>query len=129
MVRPGLFVLLFVGGWAVMTVAMMLPTTLPLITAFHRGNMDLRRLLTSVFDRVTDQIEEYLMQACRIGDDPNGDGAVVAHAQVQPFLSGPRGHELDDVLQDLGREALYVFHLEATRFDFGYIQDVIDELK
>ena len=31
----------------------------PLITAFHRGNMDLRRLLTSVFDPVTDQILKY----------------------------------------------------------------------
>ncbi len=51
MVRPGLFVLLFVGGWAVMTVAMMLPTTLPLITAFHtitRRRMDRPLLVTLV---------------------------------------------------------------------------------
>ena len=31
----GTFMLLFIGGWAVMTVAMMLPTTLPVITIFH----------------------------------------------------------------------------------------------
>lgn len=32
---PGLIALLFVGGWTVMTVAMMLPTSLPLISVFH----------------------------------------------------------------------------------------------
>ncbi|HEX3037207.1 MAG TPA: DUF2182 domain-containing protein [Thermodesulfobacteriota bacterium] len=32
---PGTFMFLFVGGWTVMTVAMMLPTTLPVITIFH----------------------------------------------------------------------------------------------
>ncbi len=31
----GLLLLLFVGGWAVMVVAMMLPTTLPIISTFH----------------------------------------------------------------------------------------------
>lgn len=34
-VAPGLFAMLFVGGWTVMTVAMMLPTSLPLVAVFH----------------------------------------------------------------------------------------------
>jgi predicted metal-binding membrane protein len=44
----GLLMLVFVAGWLVMLVAMMLPTTLPLVTLFHRLTMarpDRSRLL------------------------------------------------------------------------------------
>jgi predicted metal-binding membrane protein len=34
--RPAWFVATFVGGWTLMTVAMMLPTSLPLMQMFHR---------------------------------------------------------------------------------------------
>lgn len=44
---PGPFLLLFVIGWMLMTMAMMLPTSVPLLTVFHTiaGRRDDRALL------------------------------------------------------------------------------------
>ncbi|HWT77342.1 MAG TPA: DUF2182 domain-containing protein, partial [Candidatus Methylomirabilis sp.] len=38
--NPGAFAAIFVSGWSLMTVAMMLPTSFPLILLFHRMVQD-----------------------------------------------------------------------------------------
>ena len=82
-----------------------------------------------VFDSVVEDVHYHLPQAHFVPNQGIGNVLVDMHREFQPFLAGLVADHIVDIVEDGAQAVAYRHNLHLAGFDFGKIQNVIDDGK
>ena len=79
------------------------------------------------FDGVVDQIDHHLPEPGGIAENPGRNGRFHIQSHIHVLLVSLQGHQIHGTFQHGRQVELRLLQLKLTGFDFGKIQDVVDE--
>src|SRR6185437_3518694 len=80
------------------------------------------------FESIADQIDQYLCQTGRVTDQMTRHIPIYMTGKLQTLLVGAHCHDIDGLVDDFVQVESDGFQLQATGFDFGKIQNIIDKI-
>ena len=80
-------------------------------------------------DRVSDQVDQHLAQASRVSKDEVGHVRLRVEDELDAFVDGRLGEQLDRLLHHVARAELERFEPDPAGLDSREIEDVVDDLE
>ena len=80
-------------------------------------------------DRVSDQVDQHLAQASRVSKDEVGHVRLRVEDELDAFVDGRLGEQLDRLLHNVARAELDRFEPHPAGLDPREVEDVVDDLE
>ncbi len=85
--------------------------------------------LVRELDRVTDEVDQNLVQAVRVTDQRAGDVGRQVAGEFEAFFVRPHGQDLDGLLDQVAEIEFDRLELDMAGLDFRQIEDIVDQMQ